>query len=270
MSGEVLVLGATGKIGRRVAARLGERGVAVRAAARSAGVRFDWGDRSTWRPAVAGARAMFLMAPDGAPVEPDLVRLAVDEGVRRIVLLSSRAIEPMGDERLIAAERPVRESGAEWTIVRASWFAQNFDEGFFQPAVMAGEVAMPLGDVAQAFVDAGDIAAVAAAALAEDGHAGELYEVTGPRALPFAEAVATIARAAGRDVVFRGDDESYRAAMSALGIPAAQIDGELAAFAALRALGDEEPTDTVRRVAGREPRDFADYAAAAAAAGAWR
>ena len=116
-------------------------------------------------------------------MDPSLVRLAVEQGVRHIVLLSSRGIEAMGDERLLAAERTVRESGADWTIVRPDWFNQNFDEGFFRPAVLAGELALPLGDLRQAIVDADDIAAVAAAALTEDGHAGQRYELTGPRAV---------------------------------------------------------------------------------------
>jgi uncharacterized protein YbjT (DUF2867 family) len=133
----------------------------VCAASRQGEVRFDWTDPETWEPAVAGVAGMYLMAPHGQPVEPAFVRLAVDEGVRRIVLLSSRGIEVMGDERLIAAERTVRASGAEWAIVRPDWFNQNFDEGFFQPAVLAGQLALPLGDHRDAFVDADDIAAVA-------------------------------------------------------------------------------------------------------------
>lgn len=130
------------------------------------------------------------MAPHELPVDPAFVRYAVEQGVRHIVLLSSRSIEAMGDERLLAAERTVRESGADWTIVRADWFNQNFDEGFFRPAVLAGELALPLAELRQGFVDADDIAAVAAAALTEDGHAGQRHELTGPRALSFAEALA--------------------------------------------------------------------------------
>jgi uncharacterized protein YbjT (DUF2867 family) len=155
----------------------------VRAASRQGEVRFDWTDPETWEPAVAGVAGMYLMALPGQPVEPAFVRLAVDEGVRRIVLLSSRGIEVMGDERLIAAERTVRASGAEWAIVRPDWFNQDFDEGFFQPAVLAGQLALPLGDHRDAFVDADDIATVAATALTGDGHAGRSYEVMGPRAL---------------------------------------------------------------------------------------
>jgi uncharacterized protein YbjT (DUF2867 family) len=266
----ILVLGATGTTGRRVAGRLRAAGFAVRAASRRGEVRFDWSDPGSWEPAVAGTARMYLMAPHELPVDPSFVRCAVEAGVRHIVLLSSRGIEAMGDERLMAAERTVRESGADWTIVRPDWFNQNFDEGFFRPAVLAGELALPLGDLRQAFVDADDIAAVAAAALTEDGHAGQRYELTGPRALSFGEALEIIGRASGRSVRFRGTAEDYLAAQAALGAPVEQTQQEVEAFARLREAGDARPTGVVRRVTGREPKDFERYAAEAAAAGAWR
>jgi uncharacterized protein YbjT (DUF2867 family) len=265
-----LVLGATGTTGRRVARRLGAAGHPARAASRAGPARFDWADPASWEPAVTGAAGMYLMAPDGVPVEPSFLRLAVDRGIRRIVLLSSQSIEAMGDARLLAAERAVRDAGVDWTILRAGWFHQNFDEGFFRPAVLAGELALPLGEVRQVFVDAEDIAAVAVAALVGDGHAGRTYALTGPRALSFAHAVELIGQAAGRSVRFRGADGDYLAQQLALGAPEEQARQEITAFAALRGLGDARPTDDVRRVTGREPKDFATFAAEAAARGAWR
>jgi uncharacterized protein YbjT (DUF2867 family) len=232
-------------------------------------VRFDWADPETWEPAVAGIARMYLMAPHEQPVDPGFVRLAVDRGVRRVVLLSSRGIEVMGDERLIGAERTVRESGAEWTIVRPDWFNQNFDEGFFQPAVLAGELAFPLGDHRQAFVDADDIAAVAATALTANGHAGRSYEVMGPQALSFPEALDIIGRAAGRSIRYRGTDDAYREAQAAFGFPDEQIEQEIAAFAALRETDDTQPNGLVHELTGREPKDFETYAKQAAARGAW-
>ncbi|MDR7273252.1 NmrA family transcriptional regulator [Catenuloplanes atrovinosus] len=257
----ILVLGPGGTVGRRVVARLRATGSEVRPASRSAPSRFDWSAPATWEPAVTGASAMFLMAPDGVPVDPELVALAARSGVRRVVLLSSRSIDVMGDDRLLAAERAVRDGGTEWTVVRADWFDQNFDEGFLRPAVAAGTVAIPVGGVRQTFVDAGDIAAVAVAALTGDGHAGATYEVTGPEALSFGEACAIVATASGREVRFDGTEGAYRAAMSSFGVPADQIARDVAAFAALAAQGDSVPLDTVERVTGRPPKRFADYAA---------
>lgn len=265
----VLVLGATGSTGRRVTRQLRDRGVSARAAARQGEVQFDWTRPETWAPALAGVSALYLMAPDGVPVEPAFVELAAGQGVERVVLLSSMALEEMSDDRLLAAESLVQDSGLTWTILRANWFNQNFDEGFFQPAIVAEELVLPLGDVRQAFVDAEDIAAAAVEALTADGHAGATYEVTGPRALTFTEAVEAINEVTGRKVRYRGEPDDYRAAQQALGAPAEQTEAALAAYAALVELGDAVPTDTVERLTGRPPVDFTVYAAEAAGRGAW-
>jgi uncharacterized protein YbjT (DUF2867 family) len=265
----ILVLGATGSTGRRVTRLLRDAGHPVRPASRHTEVRFDWADPETWPPTVAGVSRMYLMAPDGVPVDPAFVACALDHGVRRLVLLSSKAIEVMGDERLVAAERTVRESGADWTVIRSDWFDQNFDEGVFREAVLAGELAVPLGDLRQVFVDADDIAAVAAAALTQDGHAGQTYEIGGPRALSFGEALDIVGRAAGRRIVFRGTAEEFVAAHTAAGLPHESAAAAVRAYAALAGLGDAEPNDVVRHVTGRAPKPFETYAAEAAARGAW-
>jgi uncharacterized protein YbjT (DUF2867 family) len=135
--------------------------------------------------------------------------------------------------------------------------------------VRAGELAVPVGATRQAFVDAGDIAAVAAAAITGDGHAGRSYEVTGPRGLSFAEALGVIGRAAGRRVRFDGTADGYLAAQQAIGRSAGDVTGEVAAFTALAAQGHAVPTDVVQRVTGRPPVTFEAYAAEAAARGAW-
>jgi uncharacterized protein YbjT (DUF2867 family) len=266
----ILVLGATGTTGRRLTRRLRSAGAAVRAASRHGEVRFDWSDPATWEAAVTGVTRIYLMAPHEQPIDPQFVQRAVKQGVRHIVLLSSRGIEVMGDERLLAAERTVRESGADWTILRPDWFNQNFDEGFFQPAVVAGGLAVPLGEARQAFVDADDIAAVAAAVLTGDGHAGQSYELTGPEALSFAEAVRIVSEASGRPVRFGGSDDDYLAQQARLGMPEEQTRQEIAAFTALRDLGDQQTTDTVRRITGHPPKSFRTFAAEAAAGGAWK
>ncbi|MFI6484032.1 SDR family oxidoreductase [Nonomuraea sp. NPDC050663] len=265
----ILVLGATGTIGRRVAAQLEAGGHAMRVASRHTPTPFDWTDDSTWRPALEAVGGLFLMAPDGQDVDPELVGQAVRSGVRRIVLLSSGGIEVMGDQRLLAAERTVRESGAQWTIVRPSWFDQNFDEGFLREGVLAGRITVPVGELRQPFVDAGDIAAVVVAALTRDGHVGESYEVTGPRALSFGDAATIIGRAARREVRFDGSPEGYLAAMTGAGMPEEQAKAAIEAFAALRDQGDAQPTDVVRRVTGRAPKPFETYVSEAAERGAW-
>ena len=196
-----LVLGGTGKTGRRVADRLMARGVPTRIGSRSGAPPFDWDDRATWAPALRDMEAAYISyfpdvaVPGAVETVGAFAELAVRLGVRRLVLLAGRG-EPEAEQ----AEQAVRDSGAELTIVRSTWFSQNFSEGYFTDQVRSGEVALPAGAVREPFVDVDDIADVAVAALTEDGHVGRLYELTGPRLLTFADAVAEIASATGRDI----------------------------------------------------------------------
>ncbi len=269
--GITLLLGGTGKTGRRIAERLTDRGVPIRVASRSGEPPFDWGDRNTWAPMLEGVSAVYLnYAPDlaipgAADAIREFTRLAVEHGVERIVVLSGR-----GEEEAQRCEHIVEESGVDWTILRASWFNQNFSEGAFLEAVRAGEVALPAGGVREPFVDADDIADVAVAALTEDGHQGQLYELTGPRMLTFAEAVDEIARASGREVRFteisRG---AFADAVKGYGLPdgVAWLLDYL--FGTVLDGRNEYLTDGVQRALKREPRDFAAYAHATAAADIW-
>src|SRR5215212_8166173 len=166
-----LILGGTGKTGRRVVERLTARGLPVRVGSRSAETQFDWEDRTTWEPALSGAGSVYLTyypdlaVPGAVAAVRSLVELAVARGVRRLVLLSGR-----GEDEAQRAEEVVQASGVDWTIVRSSWFNQNFSENYLLDAVLGGEVVLPVGDVAEPFIDADDIADVAVAALTEDGH----------------------------------------------------------------------------------------------------
>jgi len=170
-----LVLGGTGKTGRRVTERLRARDVAVRVGSRSGEPPFDWEDRSTWAPALDGAgRAYVSFFPDlavpGAPEAiEELAERAISGGTRRLVLLSGR-----GEQEAQRAEDALQRSGADWTVVRCSWFMQNFSESFFLEQVLTGEVALPADSVLEPFVDADDIADVVVAALTEDGHSGKV------------------------------------------------------------------------------------------------
>jgi len=265
-----LVLGATGKTGRRVAQRLRALDVPVRAGSRSADVPFDWNDRSTWAPVLDGAGAVYVtyqpdLAVPGAPeAVAELARLAAETGVQRLVLLSGR-----GEEEARRAELVVRSAFPDATIVRASWFAQNFSESFLADAVREGVVALPVGDVGEPFVDAGDIADVAVAALTEPGHAGRLYEVTGPRLLTFAQALEEIGRAGGPSArLERIPADAFTAALEqAVTPPEAALVTYL--FAEVLDGRNAFVADGVQQALGRPPRDFADYAREAAAAGAW-
>ncbi len=272
LDGLTLVLGGTGKTGRRVAARLASRGVPTRIASRTSDPGFDWGDQSSWDAALDGVSAVYVSyAPDLAiPGATDAVAAfterAVQHEVQRLVLLSGR-----GEEEAQRCESIIQRPELEWTVVRASWFFQNFSEGEFLGGVLDGEIALPAGDVGEPFVDADDIADVAVAALTEDGHAGEVYEVTGPRLLTFAAAVDEIASAAGRPIRFvQIPPEAFAAGVAAAGLPEdiAWLLNYL--FATVLDGRNAYTTDGVRRALGREPNDFADFARRAAATGLWQ
>lgn len=266
-----LVLAANGKTGRRVAERLEQRGVPIRRGSRSAEIPFDWDERATWEPALAGVRRAYIVyTPDLAvPAAPDAIRafieLAQRVGVERLVLLSGR-----GEAEAQRCERIVQDSGIPSTIVRASWFFQNFSEGPFAEMIESGVVTLPVDEVREPFIDCDDIADVVVAALTEDGHEGELYEVTGPRSLTFAEAVREIADARGRDVHYSAIPiDAFIAGAERAGIPAAELELMRYLFTTVLDGRNERVTDGVQRALGREPRTITDYARRAMSTGAW-
>ncbi len=266
-----LVLGGTGKTGRRVAQRLETLGVPTRIGSRSGTPRFDWDDATTWKPALQDVAAVYVVYyPDLAfPGAAEKIRTfaatAVASGAHRLVLLSGR-----GEEEAEVSERAVQESGADWTILRASWFAQNFSEHFLLEPVLSGVIALPAGDVAEPFVDADDIADVAVAALTEDGHAGEVYELTGPRLLTFSDVALEISKATDRDIQYLPvTPEEYASAAIEYGVPAEEVEPLTELFSRVLDGRNAHLTDGVQRALGREPRDFTDYARDTADTGVW-
>ncbi|WP_319690820.1 NAD(P)H-binding protein [Streptomyces sp. ME19-01-6] len=211
--------------------------------------------------------------PEDPALAQIFVKQATEAGVGRFVALSARGIEQLpanSFQGMTAAEQAVRASGAEWTIIRPNNFNQNFDEDVWRAPLRDGLLALPIGSVPEPFIDAQDIADVAAAALTSDGHHGQVYDLSGPRALTFGTAVATIARAAGRSIRYvELTPEEYRAELLAEGVPEEAATELNALFAGMRAGHFAEPGDGVRHVLGRDPIDFDTYAARAAAAGAW-
>ncbi len=269
----ILILGGTGKTGRRVADRLTALGRPVRIGSRSGDPAFDWEDPSTWPGALEGIDAGYVTYyPDlAAPGASDSIRAFADQavasGVRQLVLLSGR-----GEPEAQLCEEIVQSYPVDWTCVRASMFMQKFDEYFLVDAVRSGVVAFPAGSTPEPFIDVDDIADVVVAALTEDRHAGQVYEVTGPRLLTFADAIEAISAAAGREVRYLPiTPEDYAAAAQAEDptIPPefATFLGHL--FGTIFDGRNAHVTDGVERALGRSARDFADYARRAAATGVW-
>jgi uncharacterized protein YbjT (DUF2867 family) len=265
-----LVIGGTGKTGRRVVERLRARGLPVRVGSRSGAPPFDWEDRSTWAPVLEGVGSAYVShhldaVPGAAETVGSFADLAVKSGVRRLVVMSGR-----GEEEADRVEQAVRDSGAELTVLRSTWFAQNFSEEYWREYVLDGEVALPAGDTPEPFVDVDDLADVAVAALTDDRHIGQVYELTGPRLLTFAQAVEEISWATGGEIRYAPISiPEFAAAAADQGVPGEFIDLLTYLFGEVLDGRNAHLADGVQRALGREPKDFADFARDAAATGVW-
>jgi uncharacterized protein YbjT (DUF2867 family) len=266
-----LVLGGTGKTGRRVAERLGALGVPVRIGSRSGEPAFDWEKSETWAPTLEGVSSAYISyypdiaVPGAVDVVGSFADLAVKSGVPRLVLLSGR-----GEEAAEQAEQAVRDTGADLTIVRSTWFMQNFSEDYMVDYVVAGEIALPGGETPEPFVDADDIADVAVAALTDDQHVNELYELTGPRPLTLTDVAEELKTATGRDIRYVPVSiEEFAAAGAEQGMPAEVIDILTYLFGEVLDGRNSHTMDGVQRALAREPRDFREFARDAAASGVW-
>ncbi|MFJ3979848.1 NAD(P)H-binding protein [Streptomyces sp. NPDC090021] len=262
-----LVIGGNGKTGRKVAEKLTAQGRPVRVGSRSGTPAFDWTEPTTWLPALEGVDRVYVTYyPDlsfpGAPEQVGaFAEAAVAAGARRLVLLSGR-----GEEAAQLSEEKLKASGADWTVVRASWFNQNFDESFFLESVLAGVIALPTADGVEAFVDTDDIADVVVAALTDDRHIGRTYELSGPRLMSLADVAAELSQATGREIAYVPvSDQAYRAELREHGLP--EDLAEL--FTLIQDGRNAHLVHGVEEVLGRRPRDFADFAREAAATGVW-
>ena len=266
----ILVVGATGKTGSRVVARLEDKGIAVRRGSRGADIPFDWEAPETWAPALSGVRKAYvtyfpdLAFPGAVEKLEAFTKVAKETGLQQIVLLSGR-----GEHFASMGEEVVRNSGLGFTIVRAAWFAQNFSEGYLRDPILSGVLPMPGGDIAEPIIDIDDIANVVVAALTGEGHLAERYEVTGPRLMTFAEMAEVLSTTLGRHIQHVPISfEDFHANVAASGddfvadvftkIARETLDGRNAYVA-----------DGVERALGRKPSDFADFAKAVASRGVW-
>lgn len=267
---EILVTGATGKTGSRVLSRLRAVGHPVRPGSRKAQIPFDWDDPASWDQALAGIGAVYInYHPDFAfpgAIEnlSRFAQSAAEHGVGRLVMLTGR-----GEPHAMQGEAVIARSGVDYSIIRSAWFAQNFSEGSLWEPVMSGLLPMPGGQLEEPIIDIDDLADVIFAALTAPGHAGQTYECTGPRLLGFAEMADILSGAMGRRVDYLPITfDDFHAALEATnGRLFADIVTEIA-----RETFDGRNArvgDGVMRAIGRAPRDFTEFASAAALAGKW-
>ncbi|WP_306014763.1 NmrA family NAD(P)-binding protein [Oceanicaulis sp. MMSF_3324] len=268
----ILVTGASGKTGSRVAARLAEDGHEIRLGSRRAEIPFDWNAPQTWPAVLKDVKAAYiayspdLAVPGAVELITRFVEAARTAGVTRLVLLSGR-----GEAEAQACEQIVLKSGLEATVVRASWFNQNFTEGGFADMVQAGQITLPGADVREPFIDVEDIAEVAATALTEAGHAGEIYEVTGPRLMGFDEMAEILSKAAGRPIAYIPiPHTTFLDGLKAQGAPGEVVWLMDYLFSTVFDGRNAHVCDGVERALGRKPTDFETFARRAAAAGAFK
>ena len=271
-SSNILVIGGTGKTGRKVAQELQKRGQKVRIGGRNSEPAFDWSKPDTWAKALEGMDKVYIVfypdlaVPGALQAITKLTEMAKQAGVQKAVLLSGK-----GEQEAERCEQVVAQSGMDYTLVRASWFSQNFSESFLMEPILAGFVALPMPDAKIPFVDTGDIAEVVMEALLDDAHNGQTYEITGPRALTFRAAVREIEAATGKSIAYRAVSlQDYKASMEAAGLPGDYVWLIDYLFREVLSVpANQDVTRDVERVLGRPATDFADYAKKTAASGVW-
>jgi uncharacterized protein YbjT (DUF2867 family) len=267
----ILVIGGTGKTGRRVVERLETRDIPVRIGSRAIDPPFDWENPETWAGAIEGMNTVYitfqpdLAVPGARKAIEEFTSQAVKGGIQKMVLLSGR-----GEKEAELCEQVVMNAGADWTIVRASWFNQNFSESFFIDPILAGHVALPKGEALVPYVDADDIADVIVEALLDDKHNGQIYELTGPRQLTFKQVTEEISNTTGRDIVFNSIAmEDYEKMLRENQVPEDYI--WLINYLFTEVLVDKNSsiTSDIQKVLGRKAKDFTEYARETASTGIW-
>lgn len=262
-----LILGGTGRSGSLLAGKLTQRGIIPRTAARhGAEVRFDWDDPATYADALTGMDRLYLVTPvlrvryaDQVAGFLDLVESA---GVRHVTFLSTHNADqaPAGiDIAAVEADLAAR-SGVTHSVLRPAWVMQNFTDDHLP--LIDGAITVPSGGGTEAFVDAEDIAAVAAETLLDpDAHAGVWYTLTGPQALGFGEVADIIAAVSGRPVVHHDiDQEAWISGALAAGVPADYAVMLRWLTGAIISGHGATPTGDVEKVTGRPATSFREFA----------
>jgi uncharacterized protein YbjT (DUF2867 family) len=269
---KILVLGANGKTGSRVIERLQKNNeIEIKIGSRFAAIPFDWENPETWNAVLAETDTVYItFQPDLAvPASSEIIRkftlTATKLGVQKMVLLSGR-----GEKEAQVCEEIVKNTAHNWTIIRSSWFNQNFSESFFMESILAGFVALPRADVPEPFTDANDIADVVAECLLNDKHNGQTYELTGPELLTFPEAVAEIAKASDKEIRFQALTlNEYMQMLQEYQVPADTIWLINYLFEQVLDGRNSSVTNDIEKVLGRKATDFSTYAKEAAKTGIW-
>lgn len=271
MANEILVLGATGKTGKRVAGKLQKMGIPIRAGSRNGTPPFDWDKPGNWVTVLDGIQKVYLtyypdfVAPGALEKIQGFAEAAKKSGVQQLVFLSGR-----GEKEAEEAERIVMDSGLQWAVVRSSWFMQNFSEFYFLDYILGGQIIVPKHKALEPFVDLDDLADVAVEALTDDQHNGKIYELTGPELLSFKDAARMISEAINRPIAYEEVDmDGYVKILRDYQIPEDIIWLMQYLFTEVLDGRNESITNDIENVLGRKPTTFREYVAKANQTGAW-
>lgn len=268
----ILVIGGTGKTGRKVVKGLKQHNQNVRIGSRNETPSFEWSDPATWQRALEGMDKVYIVyypdlaVPGAFEAIKGLIAEAKKAGVKKAVLLSGK-----GEKEAERCEQLVAGSGLDYTLVRASWFNQNFSESFLLDPILAGHVALPMPHAKIPFVDTDDIAEVVIKVLLDDAHNGKTYEITGPRAITFEEAIKEIADGTERNIKYQAVSlEAYNSMMKAAGVPSDYI--WLFDYLFREVLSKEENqfiSSDIEKVLGRKATDFKEFVRQTVDTGVW-
>ncbi len=272
MGNRILVIGSSGKTGKRVFSRLRQLNIDAVPASRSSAVPFDWYDQSTWEKALHNIDKAYitfqpdLAIPEALNIVTAFVKLAVKSGLKKLVLLSGR-----GEVEAQACENVIIASGLDYTILRCSFFMQNFSEGIWLDAITSGEFVIPGVTAKEPFVDVDDIAEVAVKSLLEDKHNGKVYELTGPELLSFGDAVSKISSGSGQEVKFAEVELSeYSAMLRSDQVPEEVISLISYLFSQVLDGRNESVQGAIPTVLGRPATSFQQYVAKTVSRGIWK
>lgn len=271
MANEILILGATGKTGKRVAGKLQKMGIPIRAGSRNGNPPFDWDRPENWETVLDDVQKVYItyqpdfVVPGALEKIQGFVDTAKKSGVQQLVLLSGR-----GEKEAEEGETIVMDSGLRWTVVRASWFMQNFSEFFFLDNILAGYLVVPNPKALEPFVDLDDLADVVIEALTDNKHNGKIYELTGPELLSFNDATRMISEAINQPIVYEEVDmDGYVKILRDYQIPEDAIWLMQYLFTEVLDGRNESIKNDIEDVLGRKPTTFREYAAKASQTGIW-
>ncbi|KPF50574.1 hypothetical protein D621_13005 [beta proteobacterium AAP51] len=270
MSNQNLVIGASGTVGSALVQNLRARGQTVRLATSRAPtqpdqVQLDVLQRQGLAAAFQGVQRAFLMAPPGYVPQDHLLVPLIEQaraaGVQKVVLMSAMGADAAPDTPLRKAELALEASGLAWNTIRPNWFMQNFHTFWVQGIREQGRIFLPIGSARGSFIDARDIADVAAELLLGDAHGDQAFDLTGAEALNHDEVAAILSRETGRDIRHQEiPPEAMLQGLLGAGLPAPYAEFLVMILGYFAAGYAERRTDAVQRITGRAPRSFAAYA----------